>query len=254
LSTNPTITRLVSEWQRTNPLSALGVLLYGSVLLAAFVVLRSYRRGRTIEPGRALWLLALAALGALAERGVGWWALGAPVALAPLVAAAFPLGGRPPRVEPRNLRRLNVVVAGAILVATVILQPILRPGDPLTGPAGLLRDAPAGLARAMAVAAGPRDRVVVPQPWASWFEWSAPNRPVMVDSRIELFDAATWADYLAIWHGGSGALEALRRIGATVVVVDPLIQAELGVTLRAPESGWRVAYEDADGALFVPRR
>ncbi len=90
LSTNSTIARLITEWQRTSPLSVLGVLYYGSVVAAACVVVRAHRRGRTIEPGRTLWLLALAALGAYAERGVVWWALGAPVALAPLVAAAFP--------------------------------------------------------------------------------------------------------------------------------------------------------------------
>ena len=63
LSTNPTIARLISEWQRTSPLTGLGILFYGSVLLAALVVVRAHRRGRTIEPGRLLWILALAAPG-----------------------------------------------------------------------------------------------------------------------------------------------------------------------------------------------
>ena len=253
LSTNPTIARLISEWQRTSPLTVLGVLYYGSVLAAAIVVVRAHRRGRTIEPGRALWLMALAALGAYAERGVVWWALGAPVALAPLVAAAFPRRERPLRAEPAGLRRLNVAVAAGILVVAVVLQPLWRPADPLTGPAGALRDAPGGLARALAARAGTADRVVVPQPWASWFEWAAPGRLVMVDSRIELYDEATWNDYLAIGRGGTGALDALGRIGATAIVVDPVIQPDLEATLRGAASGWAVAFEDADGALFVPR-
>jgi len=252
LSTNATIARLISEWQRTSPLSVLGVLYYGSVLAAALVVVRAHRRGRTIEPGRALWLLALAALGAYAERGVVWWALAAPVALAPLAAAAFPKRERPARVEPPGLRRLNVVVAAAILVVVVVMQPIWRPGDPLTGPAGALRDAPGGLARALAARADATDRVVVPQPWASWFEWAAPGRLVMVDSRIELFDEATWNDYLAIAGGRPAALDALDRIGATVIVVDPAIQSDLEATLRGAASRWVVAFEDTDGALFVP--
>ena len=252
LSTNPTITRLVSEWQRTSPFSGLGILYYGSVLAGILVVVAAHRGGRTIEPGRALWLLALAGTGALAERGIVWWALGAPVALAPLVAAALPRRERPARVDPPGLRRLNVIVAASMLVAIVVLQPILRPGDPLTGPPGLLRDAPAGLARALAAEADASDRVVVPQPWASWFEWSAPDRPVMVDSRIELFDEGTWADYLAIGRGGAEALDALERVSATVVVVDPLIAPDLEATLRASTSGWRVAFEDQDGALFLP--
>jgi hypothetical protein len=251
LTTNATITRLISEWQRTSPLSVLGVLYYGSVVAAAYVVLRAHRSGRTIEPGRALWLLALAALGAYAERGVVWWALGAPVALAPLVAAAFPLRDRPARVEPSALRRLNVAVAAGILVAVGVMQPLWRPADPLTGPDGLLRDAPGGLARALAAEADSTDRAVVPQPWASWFEWSAPDRPVMVDSRIELFDETTWNDYLAITDGGADALDTLERLGATVVVVDPEIQSVLGITLRTPGGGWRLAYQDDDGIIFT---
>jgi hypothetical protein len=260
LSTNPTITRLISEWQRTSPLSILGVLFYGSVLPAAAVVVRSHRRGRKIEIGRALWLLALAVLGAYAERGVVWWALGAPVALAPLIASAFPalaaaLPGREhlDRVEPAGLRRLNVVLVGGIVVAIVGLQPLWRPADPLTGPEGSLRDAPGGLARVLAARAGAADRVVVPQPWASWFEWAAPGRLVMVDSRIELFDDATWNNYLAISGGGAAGLAALDRIGATVVVVDPATQPALNSSIRGVASRWVVAFEDADGAVFVPR-
>jgi hypothetical protein len=251
LSTNATVSRLISEWQRTSPLSLLGVLYYGSVVAAAYVVVRARRRGWTIEPGRGLWLLALAFLGAYAERGVVWWALGAPVALAPLVAVAFPLPDRPASVEPPALRRLNVVVAAGILVSVVVMQPLWRPADPLTGPAGSLRDAPGGLARALAAVADSTDRVVVPQPWASWFEWSAPDRLVMVDSRIELFDEATWGAYLGIADGGPDALDTLDRIGATVVVVDPAEQSALGITLRTPGAGWRLAYQDADGQVFT---
>ena len=119
------------------------------------------------------------------------------------------------------------------------------------GPSGLLRDAPGGLARALAARADATARAVVPQPWASWFEWAAPGRPVMVDSRIELFDQATWDAYLAITRGGPAALEALAQVRATVVVVDPSIQSALDVALRTPGAGWRLAYEDADGAVFV---
>jgi len=145
------------------------------------------------------------------------------------------------------------VLAAGILVAVVILQPLWRSGDALTGPAGTLRDAPAGLARALVARASAADRVVVPQPWASWFEWAAPERLVMVDSRIELFSGAIWSDYLAIGGGGPGALETLRSVGATVVVVDPATQPALDATLRGVASTWIVAFHDKDGTLFVPR-
>jgi hypothetical protein len=73
----------------------------------------------------------------------------------------------------------------------------------------------------------------------------------MVDSRIELFDEAIWNNYLAIADGGPDALEVLQRIGATVVVVDTEEQPALNITMRTPDGGWRLSYEDADGALFT---
>ena len=250
LATSAEITALITEWQRTSPLSVTGALFYASVIGTAALLWRA--RGRGLQPSwpTLAWMAGLALLGAYAERGVAWWAFGAPVALAPTIAALLP-AARSPRVEPPALRRLNAVLVFALSLAVVALQPLWRPSDPLTGPEGTLRDAPGGLARALAVEADSTDRVVVPQPWASWFEWSAPDRPVMVDSRIELFDEATWNDYLAIADGGPDALDTLDRLGATVVVVDPEIQSALGITMRTPGGGWHLAYQDDDGLVFT---
>jgi hypothetical protein len=199
------------------------------------------------------WLAGLALLGAYAERGVAWWAFGAPVALAPTVAALRPAAGAS-REEMRRLRFLNGVVVVMLALVVVALQPLWRAGDPLTGPDGLLRDAPGGLAGALSDLAGPSDRAVVPQPWASWFEWSSPGVLVMVDSRVEVVPSSAWADYVTIVGGGPPALEALERIGATVVVVDPALQSALNIALRTPNAGWRLAYEDADGLIFTQQQ
>jgi len=250
IATNGEITRLIMEWQRTSPLSVTGALFYASV--AGVVALGwQARRHDLLPPWPALaWLAGLGVLGAYAERGVAWWAFGAPVALAPTVAALMPRA-RAPRPEPRALRRLNAVVVVALGLAVVAFQPAWRGGDPLTGPNGLLRDAPAGLAFALRGFAGPSDRVVVPQPWASWFEWSAPGVPVMVDSRVEVVPASAWTDYTTIAGGGDEALTMLDRIAATVVVVDPATQSALEVSLRTSGSSWRLAYEDTEGAIFT---
>jgi hypothetical protein len=253
LATNAEITALITEWQRTSPLSATGALFYASVIGAGVLIWRTRRRALLPAWPTLAWLAGLALLGAYAERGVAWWAFGAPVALAPTIAALLPTT-RPARVEPTALRRLNATLVLALAGVVIALQPLWRPADPLTGPEGALRDAPGGLAQALAAEADSSDRVVVPQPWASWFEWSAPDRLVMVDSRIELFDETTWNDYLAIADGGADALETLGRIGATVVVVDPETQSALNVALRTFDAGWRLAYEDADGTLFISGR
>jgi hypothetical protein len=84
---------------------------------------------------------------------VAWWAFGAPVALAPVIASLRP-PALAPRDDPRRLRILNLAVVAALALVTLVAQPLWRSGDELTGPPGLLRDAPAGLAQALAGLAG----------------------------------------------------------------------------------------------------
>jgi hypothetical protein len=253
IAMNGEITRLISEWQRTSPLTVTGALFYGSVVVAAVILAAARLRGALPRWPTLAWLASLAFVGAYAERGVAWWAFGAPVALAPAIAALLP-APRPVRDEPKSLRRLNLAVAGLLGLVVLVAQPLWRGGDPLTGPTGLLSDAPGDLARALAGLAGPADRAVVPQPWASWLEWASPGIPVMVDSRVEVVPASAWADYVVIAAGGPEALATLQRIGASVVVVDPTPQRALALRLRAPGSGWLVAYEDRDGLVFTPGR
>jgi hypothetical protein len=249
MATNGEITRLITEWQRTSPLTVTGALFYASVVGAGWLILEARRRDvRPSWPALA-WLAALAILGAYAERGIAWWAFGAPVALAPTIASLLPEPG-PLRTDPRPLRVLNAGVVLVLAVAVVALQPLWRSGDPRTGQVGLLRDAPDGLARSLASLAGPADRVVAPQPWASWFEWATPGVPVMVDSRVEVVPASAWADYTTIVAGGDAGLATLGDIGVTVVVVDHATQSALESALRTSGAGWRLAYEDADGAIF----
>ena len=174
-----------------------------------------------------------------------------PVVLAPMPAGLV-VRDRPanPRPEPAALRRLNLGIGVVLALVVVMLQPIWRPSASLAGPDGLLTDAPVGLAAALRTAGSSTDRAVVPQRWASWFEWAAPGVPVMVDSRIEAEPASAWSDYLVIAAGGRGALGTLARVQATLVVVDRRDQGALLATLDAAGSGWSLVAQDDDGALF----
>jgi hypothetical protein len=256
LSTNADVARLVTEWQRTSPLSFAGGLFYLSVLAVAIVLVAARRLdGRLPSVPGLLWLGGLVIVGAWAERGIVWWAFGAPVVLAPALAGLRALRGgglkpAPSRPEPATLKRLNLGIVLGLVAFVVLLQPIWRPSPMLAGPDGLLTDAPVGLAAALRAAGSPADRAVVPQRWASWFEWAAPGIPVMVDSRIEVVPPHGWADYRVIASGGPDALEALARIRATLAVVDRREQGALLRTLEAAGSGWRVVAEEEDGAVF----
>jgi hypothetical protein len=67
---------------------------------------------------------------------------------------------------------------------------------------------------------------------------------------VEVVPASAWADYTTIVAGGDAGLATLGDIGVTVVVVDHATQSALESALRTSGAGWRLAYEDADGAIF----
>lgn len=254
IGTNVTIARLVTEWQRTSPFSDVGVLFYGSVAAAIVLGWTAWRRGWRPGWPTLAWLIGLAVIGAWAARGTVWWAVAAPIALAPAVAvlASRPSGSstRSHRPEPPAFRIANALIAGLLALAIIVLQPALRPSDPLTGPSDLLVDAPAGIAATLAEVAGPSDRVFNDQRWGSWLEWAAPGIPLMVDSRIEVIPTAAWEDYLAISAGSPDWAERLDRLGVTVIVAGHERQGPL-LPLLEGSPGWRRLHADNDGEVFA---
>ncbi len=281
LAANPTIRRLITEWQPTAPLSFVGAMFYGSIVGLAVVLALAVRRA---GPGTSaaflrrtwptlLWLGGLVAIGAFAERGVAWWSIAAPVGLARLVGVATELRsgvatnvgskigadvGKPgepaepartrPRVPPRSLVSTGIVAVLAL--AVVALLPVWRAGDPRYGPAGLLTDAPRGITEAVLADSPAGARIWNAQRWGSWLELTDPGATVAVDSRIELIPGAAWDDHLVVSAGAAGWSDILDRWGVTVVVASLTEQRGLIPQLRA-SSGWRVAYEDDLGVVFM---
>jgi hypothetical protein len=265
LTTNPIIRRLITEWQGTSPLTFVGLVFYGSilaVLAVVAVVARRTRRGGigSEAPSRGsstgglrrawptvLWLVGLAIAGSFAERGVAWWAIGAPIAVARLLGALT--DERPDVPQPRR-SSLNTAIALMLLVGVVALVPLWRGGDPLYGPSGLLTDAPWGNTAALRAPAHPADRVWNAQRWGSWLEFAVPTAPVAVDSRIELIPTGAWDDHLALSRGAPNWQAILDRWRVSIVVAAADEQTALIPLLRASAT-WRVLDEDADGAVFV---
>ena len=119
-----------------------GILFWASVVLVAVgFVLLSRRRGTVAWPA-LLGLVAFAALGAVAVRGIAWWPGVAVVTLAGLAAPAVALRAAPPPTQHGS--PLNALVGAAIILAGVAVLPSWRSLDPdLGAPAGLLALRPA---------------------------------------------------------------------------------------------------------------
>jgi hypothetical protein len=205
------------------------------------------------------WLLGLAAIGAFAERGVAWWSIAFPVALAGFVSlrpspehrttSETASIGAPPAAG--SLVATGIV--GILVVAAIALLPTWRGADPLYGPSGLLTDAPRAITGAVLAEARAGDRIWNAQRWGSWLEFAAPATTVAVDSRIELIPADAWSDHLALSSGAADWSEILDRRGVDIVVASASEQhALIPLLSAAPE--WRLAHEDRDGVVFVRRR
>ena len=248
LSTNPEVTARITEWQPTSIRNVPGMLFFAS---AFAVVVLIARRGRTTPWPTLAWLAVFFLIGVYALRGVAWWPLGTVAAIAGVLITGPVVD--PSRPEPLGsplLRRLNAVVAIAIIVVGVVLLPVWRPIEAgLDAPQGVVGIAPPGITADLADRARPGDRVFNPQPWGSWFEFALPDLPVAIDSRIELFPPDVWDTYENIVAGGDGWATQLRDWGVTIVVV---AHRDAAMAARLPGAGWQQVYADADGSVWIP--
>jgi hypothetical protein len=147
------------------------------------------------------------------------------------------------------MRRLNVVVAAAIIVVGIALLPVWRPVDPaLDAPEGVVGNAPPGITAALRDNARPGDRLFNPQAWGSWFEFALPDLPVAIDSRIELFPPSVWDTYESIVAGGEAWQAQLEAWGVAIVVVP---SRDTAFADRLAVVGWRSVYADDDGSILV---
>jgi hypothetical protein len=206
------------------------------------------RRGRPTPWPTLAWLAVFFVIGVYAQRGLAWWPLGAAAAIAGTLVTART--GKTP-VDTPLIRRLNLVVAGSLVLAALALLPAWRPIDPGTRtPVAVLADAPSGITAALRTSSMPGDRVFNPQVWGSWFLYALPDRAVAIDSRIEFFPAEVWNDYERVLAGADGWQAIMQGWNADVVVVEGDDRSGLGA--RLVRAGWREVYRDTDGRILVP--
>jgi hypothetical protein len=250
ISTNSVITKRITEWQPTSPLTLEGGLFFVSVVLVALVVVLVVRRGRPPPWSALLWLVPFAVLGAWAVRGLAWWPFVAAMSIAPLLRRSEAPAGRE-RSDPPLIRRLNAGIVAILALVAVAALPLWRPLDRgLQAPVLIVGTAPSGITGALREIVRPGDHLLAPQPWGSWFEYALPEATVAVDSRIELYPVAVWDAIDRIDEGAPGWEQLLREWRVSLVVATP---DQHDLVQRLTLSGWREDFHDEDGWLLVRR-
>ncbi len=239
LSTNPVIRDTISEWA---PITLAHIA--GWFMVASGLAIAGYlaRRREPVAWSTLVTLGVFFILAMAAQRAIVWWGLVAPVALASLLPAKLASATGADRREPALPA---IVVVGSLMALSLMLLPWWR-GSTFDRH---LDAAPPGLTAAVIEQVEPGSRMMVHQPWGSWFEFAVPDVPVFVDTRIEIYTEAIWDDYGELGFSGARWRDVLERWDIEAIVADE-DSWELIPVLRE-DSGWRVAYEDDDGVLFL---
>jgi hypothetical protein len=238
LSTNPYITRFVTEWRPASLGDPDGLAFFASAIAVAVVVARA--RQRLAWPA-LLWLGVFFVMALPAVRGIYWWALAVPPILAGLPAHSSS------RRSNLGMPALNTALAAMLLVVGIAVSPWWRANGNYKE---LLGDAPINITQQLRHTLLPGDRIFAAQRWGSWFEFQLPENPVFVDTRFELFPARVWQDYATVSHGLLGWERVLDRWDVEAVVVSSTQQQQLIPVIERAQS-WQLVYRDGDGYLFA---
>ena len=84
--------------------------------------------------------------------------------------------------------------------------------------------------------------------WGGYLMFAAPDFPVYVDGRTDLYDDEFLREFLSAWRGFPGWEDTLNRydIGFVVVESDGLM-----ANAMRQDDDWRVAYDDEQAVVFV---
>ncbi len=242
ISTNERILGHIQEWAATTIRSPDGAVFFISALaIVAFLA----RRGTKTQWLTLAWLGSFFLLGLSAARGEVWWGFVFPVIMAGLIVE------KP--VAPEDARGnmvMNLVMVTALIAFVAVLSPWSRDRvDPSSGATALVSYAPQRMVDAVHRVAPDDAKLFVTLPYASWFEFASPSNPMFVDPRIELFPNDVWDDYFAVAEGHVGWQAIVDRWGADVIVMAP--GDVTIVALLEKDPGWRLAYRDTYGTVFV---
>jgi hypothetical protein len=235
LSTSSVVRDVIDEWR---PLFAQYPTWLAFLIGNIVFVIAAIRHGRRPTLEESLSFALFTALALWSGRNIVWWALALPPIAGSLLAGWHPIESKVSRVP---------VLLPASLVAILVLASVrvitVEPHE------ALLAEAPQGITNVLSssIPAGSR---VWDGRWGSWFEFAVPSLRMFVDPRVELFPDDVWEDFFRIADGAPGWQAALDRWDIDVVVAAADRDAAL-ITALSADRGWRLAYEDANGAVFV---
>jgi hypothetical protein len=240
LSTHPVVSHEVAEWSPPTIHSWTGrfffVTLFG---VAAFLA----RRRPPAEWRILLELAIFAGFALLAIRGVVWWGLYWPVVISQLLTERE-------RQASEDRSPMNALVIASLIAVTGVAMTTHLGTDPVTGGPEILTYAPTDLIDAAAASVPVGAHVFVDEVFASWSEFQAPDLPVAVDARVELFPKETWDAYLWASAARAGWRSILDRWDIQAVVLQPDQSTGL-LSVIGSDPTWHLVLQTDQGSVYA---
>ncbi len=217
-------------------------------LTTLFVVLLIASRYRP-RPAEVMRLLVFAALALSATRCVVWFGFIAAPTLATAVAHWAGAREQVPKIGFRLVNRLFFVL---MLGLCILSLPWLRPYIHISGTqSGLtLPETPIKAAEYLNSTAQERQlKVYHTEGAGSYLIWASPQVPVFIDTRIELYPAEQWQDYIDIGHALYNWEALLAKYQVNTLLLEPALHSEL-IAAASASPNWQRTYEDKQYVVF----
>ncbi len=243
------VTDLVEEWAPPTTRTFTGSMFFGFVLIGVTILAYARRRPDLVDmllAGALFWL----ALGA--ERNIIWFA----TAITPLLVVQSSVwrtsSAKPvPRRVFQGVPALNATLIGLLGLLILLALPWIKPHLGLPPDIGGLMTAstPERAVEALRTDVQRPERLFHAMSYGSYLIWAAPEQPVFIDTRIELYPLQQWRDYLML-TAGNDVERLVERYDIDGLLLDKEEQARLWEDVQAaPE--WQVRYTDEESAYLV---
>ncbi|HEU5100463.1 MAG TPA: hypothetical protein VFU22_15650 [Roseiflexaceae bacterium] len=239
------VTNLVTEWAPPIIRDPGGIIFF--LFLCLCIAILTYARRR---PDLTDFLLFYTFLwNALsASRNIVWF--GFVATLLVVVQAATLLG------TPRSARgvvgspTLNAVLIGMLGLLLAIALPWWKPAllPPSVG-ALLSEDTPVAAVDYMRAQPDRSRRLFHTEAYGSYLIWHAPEQPVFIDTRIELYPIEQWRDYIDLGQGKNTAA-LLEKYAIDGLLLDTVRQKPL-IAFARRDGGWVERYKDEHTVYFT---
>lgn len=240
------VTTLVTEWAPPTVRDLEGKIFFLFLMLCGAVL--AYARQRPdladmLLVGAFLWL----ALGA--SRNVVWFGMVATPLL--IVQAGSLLGAPQPARSSAGKPLLNGLLIGMLALLVILALPWVKPTLGLPPAVGALvaEDTPVAAVAFLRAQPDRPQRLFHTEAYGSYLIWAAPEQPVFVDTRIELYPFEQWHDYIELGQGVH-VEQLISKYAIDGFLLNIKQQQPLIDVLRA-DAGWAERYHDAQTIYFT---